>query len=77
MYAICVISVKSKDGAQDYANELSKKGYKASVMRTQSKSGTIWYRTVIGEFASREIADRQLAALKKKGEFSDAFVISK
>jgi len=76
-YAICVISVRSKEGAQDYADQLSKKGYKASVVQTQSKSGTVWYRTVIGEFASRKIAEEQLAALKSKGEFKDAFVITK
>jgi len=76
-YALCVISVRSKDGAQDYANQLTKKGYKASVIRTQSKSGTIWYRTVIGEFPTREIAEEQLTALKSKGEFKDAFVITK
>lgn len=77
LYTLCVISVRSKDGAQDYANQLAKKGYKTSVIRTQSKSGTIWYRTVIGEFPSREIAEEQLTALKSKGEFKDAFVISK
>ncbi len=77
LFAICVSSVENKDGAQQYANTLSGKGYKASVMRTQSKSGAILYRTVIGEFPTREIAEQQLTALKSKGEFKDAFVITK
>jgi septal ring-binding cell division protein DamX len=77
LFAICVISVRSKDGAQDYANQLAKKGYKASVIRTQSGSGTVWYRTVIGEFPSRKSAEQQLASLKSKGEFKDGFVIPK
>ena len=77
LYAICVISVRTKNSAQDYANQLAKRGYKASVMRTQTKSGTVWYRTIIGEFPNRKAAEQQLVALKSKGEFKDAFVISK
>jgi cell division septation protein DedD len=69
-----VLSARQKDGAERYAAELRKQGYKAIVRRTQLQSGKVWYRTVIGEFADRKIAEQQLVELKKKGKFADAFV---
>jgi cell division protein FtsN len=45
------------------------------VRRTQSKTGKVLYRAVIGEFADREPAQQQLKELKKQGKFSDAFVV--
>ncbi len=74
LYTICVLSARQKDGAERYATELRKQGYKAIVRRTQLQSGKVWYRTVIGEFADRKIAEQQLVELKKKGKFADAFV---
>jgi len=76
-YTICVLSARNKDGAETFARQLRESGYKASVMRTETNSGTVWYRTVIGEFSSRDAAKRQLAALRKKSNFADAFIIMK
>ena len=77
VYTICVLSARQRDGAERYATELRGQGYKASVKRTQLRSGKVWYRTVIGAFADRKIAEQQLAELKKKGKFADAFVTLK
>lgn len=76
IYTICVLSARYKEGAENFASELRKQGYKASVRRTELKSGSVWYRTVIGEFADRQSAQRQLEELKKKGKFRDAFVVA-
>jgi cell division septation protein DedD len=74
-YTICVLSVRQKEGAERFAEQLRNQGYKASVKQTQEESGTVWYRAVIGEFADREAAEQQMKELKSKGKFSDAFVI--
>jgi cell division septation protein DedD len=76
-FSICVLSAKNKAGADSYAARLRRDGYKASVQRTESQAGAVWYRTVIGEFPSKDAAERQLAELRKKTKFSDAFIIAK
>ncbi len=76
-YTICVLSARNKEGADTYARQLREAGYKASVMRTQTNAGAVWYRTVIAEFSTRDAAERQLADLKKNAKFADAFIILK
>jgi cell division septation protein DedD len=76
-YTICVLSARNKNGAESYARELRESGYKASVMQTKTSSGSVWYRTVIGQYSAREAAERQLVELRKKSTFADAFIILK
>jgi len=76
-YTICVLSARNKNGAETYARELRESGYQASVLRTETSSGTVWYRAVIGQYSARDAAERQLAGLRKKSKFSDAFIILK
>ena len=73
-YSICVLSARNKDSAESYAAQLRKSGFKASVIATEPKSGAVWYRTLIGQFPSRDTAERELMGLRKKSEFSDAFI---
>jgi cell division septation protein DedD len=77
VYTICVFSTRSEDAARDYADRLTKAGYKASVIQAKLQSGAVGYRTVIGAFTDRKIGERQLAELKKKAQFRDAFLILK
>jgi cell division septation protein DedD len=70
-----VLSVRQKEGAERFAEQLRNQGYKASVRRKQNRTGTVLYRAVIGEFADRKAAEQQMKELKSKGKFSDAFVI--
>lgn len=77
IYTICVLSARHRENAEKYVSMLLKQGYKASVIRTQSTSGVVWYRAIIGEFIDRAAAERQLAEFKKKGPFKDAFIRAK
>ena len=71
-----MLSVRQKEGAERFAEQLRNQGYKASVKRTQQRSGKVLYRAVIGEFADRKAAEQQMKELKSKGKFSDAFIFS-
>jgi len=74
-WTICVLSVRQKEGAERFVEQLRNQGYKASVKRTQNRAGKVLYRAVIGEFPDREAAQQQLKELKKQGKFDDAFVV--
>jgi len=74
-WTICVLSVRQKEGADRFVEQLRNQGYKASVKRTQQKSGRVLYRAVIGEFADQKAAGEQMKELKSKGKFDDAFVV--
>jgi DedD protein len=62
--------------ATDLVDRLKNKGYNAFVTQADVK-GKVWYRVRIGPFASREEAEKTVAALKSKEDLEKAFATRK
>ena len=53
-------------------DRLKNKGYNAYLMEARN-NGKLWYRVRVGEFSSREEAERIADILKSKENFTKAF----
>jgi hypothetical protein len=69
-FAIQVASFRNAERARDYAREhRDRTGEKARVSPTEVETG-LWYRVLVGEFASREEVAARMAELRKDGDHS-------
>jgi cell division septation protein DedD len=62
--------------ASDLVDRLKNKGYNAFVTEANVK-GKVWYRVRVGRFASREEAEKTVAALKSNEDLGKAFATRK
>lgn len=71
-FAVQVACTPKKVNANQYAEQLKKKGYRAYVKTTDSKKA---YLVLVGNYASREEATK-VCNMVKKSEKNDSFVIN-
>lgn len=69
-FAIQIASFRKADRAEDYAKDYRKRtGEKARVSQTEVETG-VWYRVLVGEFATRDEVNARLEQLRKEGDYS-------
>jgi len=68
-------SFKLKEGALHISSELSQHGYKP-FLRKVNYDGKLWYRVLLGPFASRDDARRNQAKIKREFSFLDPVVVN-
>ena len=75
LFTIQVASFQDKLKAERLAEELKKKGYKATISTKDLGGKGIWHRILVGDFDGKEEAAKFLQELKVK--YKDSFVKSK
>jgi cell division septation protein DedD len=55
-----------------WVDKLKSKGYKAYLTEARNK-GKVWYRVRVGQFRSREEAEKMVDILKNRENFAKAF----
>jgi len=62
--------------AKQLVDRLKNKGYKAVISEARNK-GKVWYRVRVGQYSSREDADKALENFKTRENFDKAFATSR
>lgn len=76
-YSVQVAALKDRPAAQDFADELIKKGYKAYLVSYDGPENQPWYRVRIGRFKDQRQAQHMAAQLSKFEGLSGFVVINR
>lgn len=69
-YGIQIASFRNADRARDYARDHRERtGERTRVSPTEVETG-LWYRVLVGEFATREEAEARTEELRREGDYS-------